>query len=216
MKVLVVGCGQVGVRVSEYLCRKNHDVVVIDNNPEAFHALGEEFTGKTVCGVGFDKDVLQQAGIVTSDVVISCASSDSLNAVVANIAKNIYHVPTVIARIYDPTRAKMFESMGIYTVSITRLGVDNVLEYLEENKVWRVLRKFANDDVQVIKVRVPLSLEGTPIKDLKEEGKMNVIAIERQGHSIFPLDDTICEYNDMIYFVIRKDYLNQAREKLQL
>ena len=75
---------------------------------------------------GYDIEVLEQAGIATADVLISCASSDSLNAVVANIAKNIFHVPTVIARMYDPIRARMFESMGIYTVSITRLGVDNI------------------------------------------------------------------------------------------
>lgn len=96
MKALVIGCGKFGVRVSEYLARKNHDVIVIDNSPETFLALSEEFTGRTICGVGYDKDVLEQAGIASADVVIGCTSSDSLNAVVANIAKNVFPVPTVI------------------------------------------------------------------------------------------------------------------------
>lgn len=87
MKALVIGCGKFGVRVSEYLARKNHEVVVVDNNPESFHALSEDFTGRTLCGVGYDKDILEQAGIETADVLIGCTSSDSLNAVVANIAK---------------------------------------------------------------------------------------------------------------------------------
>ena len=134
MRVIIVGCGKFGVRVSEYLTRNNHEVTVVDSSSDAFHALGEEFTGRTVCGIGYDREVLNEAGINAADALISCDSSDSMNAVIANIAKNIFHVPTVIARMYDPIRAKMFESMGIYTVSITRLGVENVVEYLEENR----------------------------------------------------------------------------------
>ena len=115
MKALIIGCGRFGVRVADYLTRNNHDVVVIDIDPETFTALGETFTGRTICGVGYDKAVLEAAGVAAADVVISCTSSDSLNAVVANTAKNVYHVPTVIARMGDPVRARLCESMGIYT-----------------------------------------------------------------------------------------------------
>ncbi len=216
MKVLVIGCGKFGVRVSEYLTRKNHDVTVIDSDPDAFHALSKEFTGRTVCGVGYDREVLERAEIATTDVVISCASSDSLNAVVANIAKNVYHVPTVIARMYDPVRARLFESMGIYTVSITWLGMNNIVEYLEGNKSWRVVRKLGNEDVQIVKARVPAALDGTKLSDLTVTGKMNPIALERHGDSILPEADMCCEYNDVLYLAIRKDYLVQARDLLRL
>ena len=215
MKALVIGCGKFGVRVAEYLTRKNHDVVVVDNDPESFHALSEEFTGRTICGVGYDKDILEQAGIAMADVVIGCTSSDSLNAVVANIAKNVFHVPTVMARMYDPIRARMFESMGIYTVSITRLGLDNVMEYLEGNRGWRVIRKLG-DDIQLVKVRVPVSLEGTKYCELEVEGKIKLIALERQGHSLVPEKNMRCEYNDILYLSVSTDYLNQARDMLQL
>ncbi|HIQ97202.1 MAG TPA: TrkA family potassium uptake protein [Candidatus Limivivens merdigallinarum] len=216
MKVIVVGCGKFGIRVAEYLIRQNHDVTVIDNNREAFHAFSEEFTGRTICGVGYDRDVLEQAGVSTSDVLISCASSDSLNAVIASVAKNMYHVPTVIARMYDPVRAKMFESMGIFTVSITRLGVENIMEFLEDNRNWRVIRKFGNDEIQIIKARVTSSLEGTKLSDLSVEGKMSLIALERHGRSLFPVKDMLCEYNDMLYLAVSRDYLVHARELLQL
>ena len=89
MKALIIGCGRFGVRVADYLTRNNHDVVVIDIDPETFTALGETFTGRTICGVGYDKAVLEAAGVAAADVVISCTSSDSLNAVVANTAKNV-------------------------------------------------------------------------------------------------------------------------------
>ena len=131
MKALIIGCGKFGVRLSEYLVWRNYEVAVVDSNSESFLALGKDFPGRMICGIGYDKEVLEQAGIASADIVIGCTSSDSLNAVVASIAKNVFHVPMVIARMYDPIRARMFEAMGIYTVSITRLGVDNVVEYLE-------------------------------------------------------------------------------------
>lgn len=215
MKALVIGCGKFGVRVSEYLARKNHEVVVVDNNPESFHALSEDFTGRTLCGVGYDKDILEQAGIETADVLIGCTSSDSLNAVVANIAKNVFHVPTVIARMYDPIRARMFESMGIYTVSITRLGLNNVMEYLEGNKSWQVLRKFGSD-VHLVKVKLPMNLDGTEFSALEADGKLKIIALERQGRSIVPQKDMSCKYNDILYLTVCTDYLTEARDILQL
>ncbi len=216
MKVLVIGCGKFGVRMAENLTRKNHDVVIVDSDPESFHALSEEFTGRTICGVGYDRDVLEEAGISSMDVVISCASSDSMNAVAANIAKNVFHVPTVIARMYDPTRARMFESMGIYTVSITRLGTDNVMEFLEDNKSWRVIRKLGSGDVQLVRVRVTFATEGMKLSDLTVEGKMTPVAVERGGHSLLPDKEMRCEYNDMLYLAISRDFLLKARDMLQL
>ena len=200
MKALVIGCGKFGVRVSEYLARKNHDVIVIDNSPETFLALSEEFTGRTICGVGYDKDVLEQAGIASA---------------VANIAKNVFHVPTVIARMYDPIRARMFESMGIYTVSITRLGLDNVMEYLEGNRSWRVIRKLGND-VQLVKVRIPASLEGKKYSEFDVAGKISLIAVERHGRSFVPERDMCCEYNDILYLSVCSDCMERARDMLQL
>ncbi len=215
MKALVIGCGKFGVRVSEYLAWRNHEVVVVDNDSETFLALSKEFTGRTLCGVGYDKEVLEQAGIATADVVIGCTSSDSLNAVVANIAKNVFHVPIVIARMYDPIRARMFEAMGIYTVSITRLGLENVVEYLEGIKSWRVVRKFGSD-VQLVRARVPASLDGKKYSELEVDGKVRLMAVERQGYSFVPQMDMFCEYNDILYLSVSDDYLEQARDLLQL
>ncbi len=215
MKALVIGCGKFGVRVSEYLAWKNHQVVVVDSNSESFLALSKDFTGRTLCGIGYDKDILEQAGIATADVVISCTSSDSLNAVVANIAKNVFHVPMVIARMYDPIRARMFEAMGIYTVSITRLGLENVVEYLEGIKSWHVIRKLGKD-VQLVKARIPASLDGKKYAELDVEGKIRLMAVERQGHSFVPKREEFCEYNDILYLSVSTDYLEQARDLLQL
>ena len=125
-------------------------------------------------------------------------------------------MPTVIARMYDPIRARIFESMGIYTVSITRLGVDSIAEYLEEDRSWRVIRKLVNAEVQILKVRVPAALDGKKLSDLTAEGKMTPVALERQGHAMLVEKDMCCAYRDMLYVAVRRDYLVQAREILQL
>lgn len=216
MKVIVVGCGKFGARVTAYLTRQNHDVTVIDSNPESFHLLNAEFTGEMITGIGYDRDVLESAGINVADVLISCASSDSLNAVIASVAKNSFHVPMVIARMYDPIRAKMFESMGIYTVSITRLGVDNIQEYLEAHRNWRVIHRIGDNEMQLVKARVSLGLEGTPVTRLNIAGKLQVISVERNGHALFVDENLTCEIHDMLYLAISRDYLSQARDLLQV
>lgn len=215
MKALIIGCGRFGVRVADYLTRNNHDVVVIDIDPETFTALGETFTGRTICGVGYDKAVLEAAGVAAADVVISCTSSDSLNAVVANTAKNVYHVPTVIARMGDPVRARLFESMGIYTVSITKLGLENVVEYLEGSKSWQVIRKLG-DGVQLVRARVQVALVGTPVGALHIPGKFRPVAIDRAGRTLLPEDDMCFAYNDILYLAVASDSLAEARDMLGL
>ena len=215
MKALIIGCGRFGVRVADYLTRNNHDVVVIDIDPETFTALGETFTGRTICGVGYDKTVLEAAGVAAADVVISCTSSDSLNAVVANTAKNVYHVPTVIARMGDPVRARLFESMGIYTVSITKLGLENVVEYLEGSKSWQVIRKLG-DGVQLVRARVQVALVGTPVGALHIPGKFRPVAIDRAGRTLLPEDDMCFAYNDILYLAVASESLAEARDMLGL
>ncbi len=216
MKIIIVGCGKFGVRAAEDLTRKNHDVTIVDTDRESFHALSEEFTGRTICGMGYDKDVLIEAGVATADVLISCTNSDAINAVTVIVAKNVFHVPTVVARMYDPIRARMFESMGVYTVSITRLGVENVMDFLEDNRSIRVIRKMANDDVELIRIRVNAALDGTELSSLIVEGRMQPVSIERGGHSMMPEAGMRCEYNDVLYLTVSRSYMAQARAQLQL
>ena len=216
MKIIIVGCGKFGVRAAEDLTRKNHDVTIVDTDRESFHALSEEFTGRTICGMGYDKDVLIEAGVATADVLISCTNSDAINAVTVIVAKNVFHVPTVVARMYDPIRARMFESMGVYTVSITRLGVENVMDFLEDNRSIRVIRKMANDDVELIRIRVNAALDGTELSSLIVDGKMQPVSIERGGHSMMPEAGMRCEYNDVLYLTVSRSYMAQTRAQLQL
>ena len=154
MKIIIVGCGKFGTRLANYLNNQNHDVTIIDNREEAFNNLGGNFTGRTVLGMGYDKDVLESAGIKVADALISCSSSDAINAVVSNIAHNIYHVNNVIARMYDKSKARIFRSMGIHTISITDLGVERILDYFDSNRL-QVVKKIGEDsEIKIIKLSI--------------------------------------------------------------
>ena len=102
MHVIIVGCGRVGASTAAELARAGHDVVVIDRDPDAFRLLPVNFSGRTVVGTGFDREVLESAGIREADALVASASGDNTNAVAARIAKEIYRVPDVVARIFDP------------------------------------------------------------------------------------------------------------------
>ena len=119
MKVIVVGLGRMGTGLSLNLAKKGHQVIVIDKDSEALDSLGKNFNGERVEGLGFDKDILNKAKIDRVDAVVACTDSDEVNAVIARMAKNIYRVPKVIARLYDPKKADIYRRLGIQTISTT-------------------------------------------------------------------------------------------------
>ena len=206
MKIIIVGCGKFGTRLANYLNNQNHDVTIIDNREEAFNNLGGNFTGRTVLGMGYDKDVLESAGIKVADALISCSSSDAINAVVSNIAHNIYHVNNVIARMYDKSKARIFRSMGIHTISITDLGVERILDYFDSNRL--------QVEIKIIKIKASLSLIGKTVDEISLHGEFEVVAIERHDITMMPLKDTKIKDNDTIYFSVLEESLLKFKEIL--
>ena len=119
MRVVVVGCGRVGAGLAAGLAGAGDVVAVVDKDPKAFERLGEEFTGQTVEGIGFDRDALERAGVARADALVAVTGGDNSNVVAARVARDAYRVPRAIARIHDPRRAALYEELGIVTVSST-------------------------------------------------------------------------------------------------
>lgn len=119
MKILIVGCGRVGWRLAADFHNQGHDVSVVDTKPSAFRRLPEEFPGKVILGTGIDEDVLRAGGIETADVFIAVTDDDNTNIMTAQIAKVVYGVPRVVARIYDPVRADIYRGLGLKVVCPT-------------------------------------------------------------------------------------------------
>jgi trk system potassium uptake protein len=129
MKVIIVGCGRLGAHLARRLDRESHEVVVIDRNAEAFARLGSEFHGRMVFGTGIDEDILRRAGIEHADAFIAVTNGDNTNAMASEIARLVFNVPRVVARLYDPVREDTFHSIGLMdTVCPTIMGSEKIRE----------------------------------------------------------------------------------------
>ncbi len=130
MKVIIMGCGRVGEQVSHLLDEEGYEVVVIDKEAQPLARLGGGFRGRKIRGIGFDRDVLLEAGIETADAFAATSSSDNANIISARIARNIFAVPRVVARLYDPRRAEIYRRLGLVTISSTAWGAERLRELL--------------------------------------------------------------------------------------
>ena len=129
MKVIIVGCGRLGAHLARRLDRENHEVVVIDRNADAFARLSSDFHGRMVFGTGIDEDVLRRAGIEHADAFIAVTNGDNTNAMASEIAKLVFNVPKVVARLYDPVREDTFHTLGLMdTVCPTIIGSERIHE----------------------------------------------------------------------------------------
>jgi trk system potassium uptake protein TrkA len=200
MYIVIMGAGRVGSRLAKVLTLEGHDVTVIDSNPKAFKRLGESKVNK-VEGIGFDIDVLEKAGIERADAFIAVTNGDNSNIVGSLIARNRFRVPKVIARIYDPLRERLYQTLGIQTISSTSWAANKIKNLLLHTELVRHM-SFGNGEVEVYEGEVSPQLAGKKVADLTVPGEINVIAVIRYGRSFVPTTGTILEEKDGIAFTV--------------
>ena len=154
MKVIIMGCGRVGEQLARLMSEEGHDIAVIDYDAAALARLGPDFKGRRVKGVGFDREVLLRAGIEQTDAFAATSSSDNANIVAARIARNIFHVPRVVARLFDPRRAEIYQRLGLVTISSTTWGAERIRELLTHAQLDSV-RSFGGGEVAMLEIEVP-------------------------------------------------------------
>lgn len=123
MRLVILGCGRVGSTLAATMSAGGHEVTIIDRNSEAFDRLGPDFAGRTVIGVGIDEDTLRQAGIEQADAFVAVTNGDNTNIMAVQIVREMFHVPRVLCRIYDPIRAEVYRELGIDTICVTTMAV---------------------------------------------------------------------------------------------
>lgn len=128
MKIIILGSGRVGIYLAQTLDKAGHQVTVIDRNPASFAKLGSEYGGQLVVGTGIDEDILKKAGIEKANAFVAVTNGDNTNAMAAQIAKHIFKVPNVVARMYDPIREETYQLLGLQTVCSTVMGADKIRE----------------------------------------------------------------------------------------
>lgn len=198
MKIIIVGCGRNGSGLAQAMSKAGHSVTVIDSDAAAFDHLGKNFSGKTVEGIGFDRDVLERAEIGRTDAVAAFTSSDESNAVIARIAKEIYHVPKVVARLYDREKAEIYKRLGVQTLSSTTWGIKRAADLLSYSTLNQVY-SFGSGDVELVRVELPSPLTGYRVNDLTVLGDIHVVAIERDNKTMLPTSGTIFQQGDIVY-----------------
>lgn len=198
MRMIIVGCGRNGAGLAQTLSKMGHAVTVIDSVASTFKALGPSFKGETVEGIGFDRDVLLKAKIDQTDALAAFTSSDESNAVIARIAREIYHVPKVVARLYDREKAEIYKHLGVQTLSSTTWGIKraaDLLCYSPLNTVFSV----GNGDVDIVEIEVPLLMVGHKVSELTVSGEIHMVAIARGNKTILPTMGTVLQKGDMLY-----------------
>lgn len=215
MKVIIVGCGRLGTQVSLHLDEMGHEVVVIDNDERTKERLGPKFRGRVITGVGFDREVLVKAGIETADAVASTSPSDNANIITARIARNIYRVPIVVARLYDPRRAEIYRRLGLVTISSTTWGAERIYELLIHAELDVVLN-FGHGEVSLVAVEAPARLVGRMVKQVSVPAEIGVVAITHEGQAEIPALGTEFRAGDLIHFAVHASAMSRFEELLGL
>lgn len=144
MNVLILGCGRVGSTLARMMHHDGHNVTVVDLQSEAFRRLGTKFRGNRIVGNGIDEDVLQRAGIESTEVFVAATQGDNRNIMAAQIAQHVFHVPQVIARIYDPIRADRYRQLGIVTLCTTTIASGLIRDYVTTHQ-WGLAKDYSQD-----------------------------------------------------------------------
>ena len=210
---VIMGCGRVGVALAHTLDSAGHSVAVIDQNPEAFRRLSAEFSGSTVTGLGFDKDTLEQAKIDEAYAFAAVSSGDNSNILATRVARETYHVPHVVARIYDPGRAEIYQRLGIPTVAAVRWSTDQVLRRILPDYSMR--GDFREPSGRLVLTEVALHREwyGRLVKELEAAAGVRVAYLTRFGEGTIPENRTRLQGGDLIHVMMHLDR-SQEVEKI--
>ncbi len=213
MKIIIMGCGRVGTQLAKIMSKENHDITVIDSTNEALDRLGNEFKGKISSGVGLDKDILIKAGIQMADAFAAVSASDNANIIAARIARTIFRVPRVVARIFDPQRAEIYRRLGLLTISPTVWGAERIRELILHSELDPRL-SFGSGDVSIISIEVPAHLINRKVKDLLVPGEVSVAAITRKSKAFLPALGTEFQKGDTVHLVVLADAMERTKTLL--
>jgi trk system potassium uptake protein len=195
--IVIMGCGRVGSTLARSLEERNHTVAVIDQASDAFRRLGPSFSGTTITGVGFDREVLMRAGIDRADGFAAVSSGDNSNIISARVAREQFGIDNVVARIYDPGRAEVYERLGIPTVATVTWSADQVLRRLlpqDAEPLWRD----PSGTVRVDQIPAPRPWIGRTVLDMQEQTGARVGFLTRLGSGMIPNRNTVIQDGDLL------------------
>ena len=200
MHIVIMGCGRVGSTLAHILEDRDNTVAVIDRDPEAFRRLRSSFKGDRVTGVGFDRAVLTQAGIERADAFVAVSSGDNSNIISARVARETFSVERVVARIYDPRRAEVYERLGIPTVATVRWTADQMLRKIVPEggePLWRD----PTGKIVLAEMAFTPAWIGEQVKSLEVSTTSRIAFVDRLGQAFVPEPVTVLQEGDVLHVV---------------
>ena len=208
MHIVIMGCGRVGSTLAHILEDRDNTVSVIDRDPEAFRRLRSAFKGEKITGIGFDRDVLARAGIERADAFVAVSSGDNSNIISARVARETFNVERVVARIYDPRRAEVYERLGIPTVATVRWTADMMLRKLLPEggePLWRD----PTGKIVLAEVAFSVAWIGEQVKSLEASAMTRIAFVDRLGQAFVPEPGTVLQEGDVLHVVARESDLDR-------
>ena len=196
MRIIIIGCGRMGSGLAEVMQRRGHDVTVVDTQSAAFAALGSAFRGRTVLGNGLDRAVLVAADLERADGLASVTNSDEINIVVARLARTVFHVPRVVARVVEPHKAEIYERLGVRTIATTTWGIGRMANLLSRSDL-NVVAPLGNE-VELVEAEIRGGLAGRSVFHLTIPGEVQIVAITRGGKTFLPSMSTALQAGDIV------------------
>jgi trk system potassium uptake protein TrkA len=210
--VIVVGCGRVGSGLAISLSAEGHSVAVIDKSVSAFRRL-KDWNGQSLVGSGFDRDDLEKAGALHADALAAVTSGDNTNILTVRIARETYKIPNVVARIYDPRRAEIYQRLGIPTVATVTWTIDQVRRQLlpaEDVRGW----SDATGRLALVDRLLPDSWAGRHLSELEQPGRLAVMAVTRAGTPRLDARELVGQEGDVLHLAVLDDALRELDESL--
>jgi trk system potassium uptake protein TrkA len=207
--IVIMGCGRVGSTLAHNLEDRGHSVAVIDQNPEAFRRLGPDFSGETITGVGFEQQVLIEAGIERADAFAAVSSGDNSNIISARVARETFGVHRVVARIYDQKRAEVYERLGIPTVATVRWTADRMLRALVPDghaEIWRD----PTSTVALIEIALHPGWITRRVRALEDATGARVAYVNRFGVGTLPTESAVVQDGDQVFMLVTDDMVEQV------
>lgn len=205
-KVIVVGCGRVGAELAASVADKGINVSVIDRDQDAFQRLPARFIGETVQGDVMDLAVLHRAGIEVADGFAAATPSDETNLVAARIARDLFRIDNVVARVYNPSHAPVFARAGIQIVVSSSWSANRIEQLLRHPGLIEVANA-GHGEVRFVEVKIPTHLAGRPVATLVEEGSCQPVTLVRGGEAVLASLDTVLEPSDLVVLAVRPSHL---------
>jgi trk system potassium uptake protein len=211
--VVIMGCGRVGSTLARSLEDRNHTVSVIDSEPDSFRRLGPGFNGDKVTGYGFDQEVLEKAGIRRADAFAAVSSGDNSNIIAARVARETFGIDHVVARIYDPGRAEVYQRLGIPTVATVKWTSDQMLRrLLPQGHVPELADPSGH--VVIAEVTVNPAWVGRRVSALEEATGARAAYLTRLGAGMLPAADTVYQEGDLVHLAALASDLPQVERIL--